>query len=239
MKRLALILMTLFLLGAVACSGTTTPSAEPAVPDTETMTDTKMDSELADTEMADSDAAESADEPMTEGQHDTMASDDMAAADDTMADDSMAEDTMAAAAAWQTVPVTNARTGETFTLGDFAGKTVFVEPMATWCSNCRQQLTNVQQARTQINSDDVVFIALSVETTISNEELAQYADNLGFDWTFAVMSPELLQALSDEFGRTITNPPSTPHFVIRPDGSVSDLVTGVESAEAIVAQTSN
>jgi cytochrome oxidase Cu insertion factor (SCO1/SenC/PrrC family) len=227
MKRLALMLMTLFLLGAVACSGATTPTAEPAVPDTATMTDTTMDSEMAD-------SAESTDESMTEGQHDTVASDDLAAAAD-----AMAEDTMAAAAAWQTVPVTNARTGETFTLGDFAGKTVFVEPMATWCSNCRQQLTNVQQARTQINSDDVVFIALSVETTISNEELAQYADNLGFDWTFAVMSPELLQALSDEFGRTITNPPSTPHFVIRPDGSVSDLVTGVKSAEAIVAQTSN
>ncbi len=109
--------------------------------------------------------------------------------------------------------------------------------MATWCSNCRQQLTNVQQARAQINSDDAVFVALSVETTISNEELAQYADNLGFDWTFAVMSPELLQALADDFGRTITNPPSTPHFVIRADGSVSDLVTGIESADAIAALT--
>jgi hypothetical protein len=33
---------------------------------------------------------------------------------------------------WLTLPLTNARTGETFTLADFAGKTVFVHPMATW-----------------------------------------------------------------------------------------------------------
>ena len=33
---------------------------------------------------------------------------------------------------WLTMPLTNARSGETFTLADFAGKTVFVHPMATW-----------------------------------------------------------------------------------------------------------
>jgi len=30
--------------------------------------------------------------------------------------------------AWQQLPITNARTGDSFTLADFAGKTVFVEP---------------------------------------------------------------------------------------------------------------
>jgi thiol-disulfide isomerase/thioredoxin len=137
-------------------------------------------------------------------------------------------------AAWQTLPLTNARTGETFTLGDFAGRTVFVEPMATWCSNCRQQLMSVQQARAGL-SDEVVFIALSVETNISDADLARYADGFGFDWTFAVMSPEILQELAATFGRTVANPPSTPHFVIRSDGSVSDLITGVKSPDDIVA----
>ena len=41
---------------------------------------------------------------------------------------------------WQTLPLTNARTGETFTFADFAGKTVFVEPMATWCTNVTTQV---------------------------------------------------------------------------------------------------
>lgn len=153
----------------------------------------------------------------------------------------MTEDPAPAAAAlapWQTVALTNARTGESFTLGDFGGKTVFVEPMATWCTNCRSQLNNVSAARTQLNSDDVVFIAISVETNLDAATLAQYADTHGFDWTFAVATPELLTELTLAFGRTITNPPSTPHFIIRPDGTVTPLVTGIETADQILQQVS-
>lgn len=138
--------------------------------------------------------------------------------------------------AWQSLALTNARTGETFTLADFAGKTVFVEPMATWCTNCRRQLGNVKDARSQLAAEDVVFVGLSVETNIDDTTLANYADEAGFDWLFAVVTPEMLQELAGEFGRTITNPPATPHFVIRPDGSVTDLVTGIEPADQIVAQ---
>lgn len=136
---------------------------------------------------------------------------------------------------WQTLPLINARTGESFTFADFAGQTVFVEPMATWCSNCRQQLENVRSAREQLG-ENVIFVALSVETNISSADLAAYADENGFEWHFAVMTPELLGELVNAFGRTISNPPSTPHFVIRPDGTVSALSTGIESASEIVAQ---
>jgi cytochrome oxidase Cu insertion factor (SCO1/SenC/PrrC family) len=246
--------MSILLLAMAACAGATTETAAPAPQTaavdtmaeeadmaageetTESMDDSPHDA-MADEDMADEDMADdnmAADESMAE---ESMTDDSMS--DDTMADDDMMADDMATLAAWQTLPLTNARTGETFTLGDYAGQTVFVEPMATWCSNCRQQLTNVQQARTQLNSDDVVFIALSVETTISDEELARYADDLGFDWTFAVMTPEVLQALAEQFGRTVSNPPSTPHFVIRADGSASELVTGIQSAEEIAALTAN
>jgi thiol-disulfide isomerase/thioredoxin len=132
--------------------------------------------------------------------------------------------------------LTDARTGQAFTLADFAGKTVFVEPMATWCSNCRQQLNNLRAAREQLAGDDVIFVALSVETNISSADLARYADEQGFDWIFAVATPELLEGLVGEFGRSITNPPATPHFLIKPDGSVSELKTGIEPADAIVQQ---
>lgn len=136
---------------------------------------------------------------------------------------------------WQTQPIVNARTGETFTFADFAGQIVFVEPMATWCTNCRQQLGNVRSAREQLG-DNVIFIALSVETNISAADLAAYADDNGFEWHFAVMTPELLAELANTFGRTISNPPSTPHFIIRADGTATPLVTGIESASQIVAQ---
>ncbi|MCU0479962.1 MAG: redoxin domain-containing protein [Anaerolineae bacterium] len=137
---------------------------------------------------------------------------------------------------WQTLPIVNARTGETFTFADFAGKTVFVEPMATWCSNCRSQLRNVSNARAQLNNENVIFVALSVEAGLANDTLSDYAQDNGFDWHFAVVTPELLTELVAIFGRTVTNPPSTPHFIIRPDGTTTALKTGIESADDIVAQ---
>ncbi len=158
-----------------------------------------------------------------------------AAVEPTIAVEPTEESSVAERPAWQSLPLTNARTGESFTLGDFAGKTVFVEPFATWCTNCRQQLTNVNQVRPSFG-EDVVFIALSVEPNIGNEALAQYATEQGFDLIFAAMSPDLLRELVALHGQTITNPPATPHFIIRADGSVTELVTGIEDPEAITLQ---
>lgn len=140
---------------------------------------------------------------------------------------------------WYTAELTNVSTGETFTLADFQGQTVFVESMATWCTNCRRQLQNVRAARESAGSSDYVFVALSLETNLSNGELAAYMEREGFDWTFAVMSADMLRAFVDQFGRSISSAPSTPHFIIRPDGSFTDLVTGIESADQLLAQLSD
>ena len=137
--------------------------------------------------------------------------------------------------AWQSVELTNATTGEMFTLGGFAGQTVYVEPMATWCSNCRTQLGNVNAAIPEAG-ENVVFVALSVEGNLADEQLAAYAEREGFDMIFAVAPTELLRGLVDTFGRTITSPPSTPHFIIRPDGTTTDLATGREAPEATLTQ---
>jgi cytochrome oxidase Cu insertion factor (SCO1/SenC/PrrC family) len=142
---------------------------------------------------------------------------------------------MAELPAWMTIELTDACTGQTFTLTDFQGKTVYVGPMATWCSNCRQQLTNVRAAKEQLNSDAFVFVALSVEVDLPRESLAAYSENEAFPWIFAVMSPEMLKAVVDHFGREASIPPSTPHFIIAPDGhTVTELITGIEAPEAIV-----
>jgi len=136
--------------------------------------------------------------------------------------------------AWLDLPLTDARTGESFSLGSFAGKTVYVEPMATWWTTCPIQLDIVRDVRAQLDADRYVFVALSVETDLASDDLARYADQKNWPWMFAVMSPELLQQLSDTYGLTIANPPSTPHFVIDPDGSASDLSTGIHPAQDII-----
>jgi len=177
--------------------------------------------EMESNEGADMDSAQSADASGSDGED--------------MAEAPAAEmDNMAARPAWQSLVLANAATGEEFTLGGFAGKTVFVEPMATWCSNCRQQLNNVSQARAALG-EEVVFVALSLETTLDPAQLAAYQNDNGFDWTFAVMSDEILQGLAAEFGRSITSAPSTPHFIIRPDGTFTELSTGIDAPDQLVA----
>ncbi len=200
---------------------------------------------MAEGDMKESDAMATSDteagDTMAEGD---MKTGDAMATDDTEAGDTMAEGDMKESdamlmvelPAWAALSLTDAHTGEPFTLADFAGKTVFVEPMATWCTNCRAQLNNVKDAKAQLGNSDVVFVALSVETTLEAAVLAAYADEHGFDWVFAVATPDLLQQLAGDFGQTIANPPATPHFIISPDGTVSELTTGIESAEAILAK---
>jgi thiol-disulfide isomerase/thioredoxin len=138
---------------------------------------------------------------------------------------------------WHYLPLTDATSGQSFTLADFAGKTVYVEPMATWCTNCRQQMSVIRdQLRAQVDPERIVFVGLSVETNLASETLASYTSTHGFDWTFAVMTPELLQDLASTFGRTVTNPPAVPHFLIGPDGTTSDLSTGHHSADRLLEQ---
>ena len=198
-----------------------------------------MDADTVDADTMDSDAddKDSMDGDTAEG--DMQKSEEMAAESESTESDAaeVAEEPAPAVErpAWQQIALTDARTGEQFTLADHADKTVFVEPFATWCGNCRRQLGNVQAAHTAAG-DDVLFVALSVEPNIANEALSGYADKEGFEYTFAAMPPEMLQELAAVYGQTIGNPPATPHFIIRPDGSTTDLVTGIEGSEQLLQQ---
>ncbi len=137
-------------------------------------------------------------------------------------------------AGWQTIALTDARTGDAFTVADFLGCTVYVETMATWCGECRHQLGNVAKAVEELDRDTFVVIAISVETDLDREDLAKYADEAEFDWLFTVATPEVLKAIVDEFGRGAIVPPSTPHVIVGPDGSYGDLRTGYTEPDEIV-----
>ncbi|GAB4548255.1 MAG: hypothetical protein OHK0023_11040 [Anaerolineae bacterium] len=149
---------------------------------------------------------------------------------------------------WMTIELMDAQTGEAFTLADFEGKTVLVEPMATWCSTCRRQLgytaqliralmedTATKGDNEEEYEDQFVFIALSVETNLAADTLARYAERFEFPLKFAVMNQDMLRALVAEFGRSAANPPSSPSFIIRADGTFTELKVGVELPEEILA----
>jgi hypothetical protein len=92
------------------------------------------------------------------------------------------------------------------------------------------------ELRPQLDPERVALVGLSVETNLDPATLAEYVDRQGFDWTFAVMTPELLKALADTYGLTVTTPPAIPHLVIGPDGTTGDLKTGLHTAEQLLSE---
>ncbi|MDP9365294.1 MAG: TlpA family protein disulfide reductase [Chloroflexota bacterium] len=142
------------------------------------------------------------------------------------------------APAWTTAELTDACSGQSFSLADFAGKTVYVEAMATWCPPCRDQLARVKEAAAQIPEEergDIVFVALSSEVDLPRESLAAYAEDNGFPFVFAVMPAEMLRAMADDLGQEIAVPPATPHLIVAADGTVGELHTGSAAPEEILA----
>ncbi|MEP6468226.1 MAG: redoxin family protein [Chloroflexota bacterium] len=127
------------------------------------------------------------------------------------------------------------RTGTTFTLGELAAeKPVLVEAMAIWCTTCLAQQREVVDAHESV---DFHSVGIDVDPNERAENLADYAEREGFDWRFAMADPQLVQLLTERYGFGVTNPPSTPTFVISAEGGVRALEFGrVRSADELAAE---
>ena len=126
------------------------------------------------------------------------------------------------------------RSGETFSLGELAAeKPVLLETMAIWCTTCLGQQREVVRAH---DLGEFHSVGIDVDPNERAPELAAYADREGFDWRFAVADRELAGLLTDRFGFEVTNPPSTPTFVIW-EGTIRALEFGqVRSAEELIQE---
>jgi hypothetical protein len=140
-----------------------------------------------------------------------------------------------AAADWRTAPLTDVRSGETFTIDGLAGKLVAIEPMAIWCSNCRIQQQEAATALAAIASDDLVYVGLDVDPNGPPAELAAYSTEEGFDWPYAVAPPSVARSLVAEFGDQVLSPPSTPLILVGPDGSIIEQHFGIRRAAELEA----
>ncbi len=137
--------------------------------------------------------------------------------------------------AWATADLVDAATGETFRIADHAGKVILVETMAIWCSNCRSQQRDVQEALSRLPADSVVFVVLDVDPNEDTASLASYREQQGFSGRYAVAGKDVARALADEFGDQFLNPPSTPMLIIGTDGTVTRTDFGHKSPNEIVA----
>jgi thiol-disulfide isomerase/thioredoxin len=130
------------------------------------------------------------------------------------------------------VELTDVRSGETFTLAELAAdEPVLLETMAIWCTTCLSQQREVVRAH---DLADFHSVGIDVDPNERAPDLADYADREGFDWRFVVADQELVRLLTERFGFEVTNPPSTPTFVVV-DGTIRALDFGrLRSAEELV-----
>lgn len=130
------------------------------------------------------------------------------------------------------ISLTDVRTGERFTLGQFAGKVVVVESMAVWCPLCTDQ-QRVMQAVLPELGPGVVYVSIDVDPNETPDLLRRYVERHGFSWRFAVAPRELAAALADAFGAQVLNPPSTPIVIIDPRGEARLTPFGHKDASAL------
>jgi peroxiredoxin len=135
---------------------------------------------------------------------------------------------------WFGISLTDAQTGETFTINDFAGEVVLLETMAMWCPNCTVQANEVRDLHKLLeNPDDVVSVSLDVDINEDEASLRGYVQDYGFEWRFAVAPLEVARALGNLYTAQYLNPPLSPMMIIDRDGKVHHLEYGLKDAETL------
>lgn len=130
---------------------------------------------------------------------------------------------------WQSTELTDVRSDETFSVSEFDGPVV-VETFAVWCPKCTKQQN---QLRGLATDDDVTVVSINVDPNEDAQKVAEHANQNGFGWNYAVAPTEMTKSLTDAFGPTVLNAPSSPVIVVCPDGSASMLESGIKSTSEI------
>lgn len=133
-------------------------------------------------------------------------------------------DRMSADPGWYEATLTDVLTDETFRIADFE-RPVLLEPFAVWCSNCQRQQEEMIDFHEAVG-DDVVSISINVDANEDAQRVREHAARHGFDWRYVVAPTAVSEALVDQFGSSIVNPPSVPMVLVCPDGLVDRLKDG-------------
>ena len=136
---------------------------------------------------------------------------------------------------WYTAELTNAKTGETFTVADLnADGPVLLETFAIWCSRCQRQQEELKTFHEQAPSD-VTTVALNVDPNEDREQVATHAEENGFDWRYAVAPSAVTESLIAQFDRSITVPPRVPMVRICPGGDATRLAGGHKPTDDLLS----
>lgn len=135
---------------------------------------------------------------------------------------------------WFSIPLTDVRTDESFTVSDFDGKVVLLEVMAMWCPNCIMQGSEVRKLHELLgNPDDLISVSLDVDLHEDEASLKEYTQEFGFDWRFAIAPLEVQRDLGNLYTAQYLNPPLSPMMIIDREGNVHHLDYGLKEAETL------
>lgn len=128
--------------------------------------------------------------------------------------------------------------GNTHTLSDYKGKTVFLNFWATWCSPCRAEMPDIQKLYEEFQQEDVVILGVAAPNLgkeQSEEGIRTFLEANGY--TYPVVMDTEAEAFQ-AYG--INSFPTT--FMIDKDGNVFGYIPGQLSEEImrdIISQTIN
>jgi thiol-disulfide isomerase/thioredoxin len=134
---------------------------------------------------------------------------------------------------WFGVEMTDVNTGKPFRIGDFSGKVVLVETMATWCPTCQGEMSQVKDLIGMYGKGDLVAVALDVDPNEDAALLKKYVDKNGFGWLVAIAPTSVGRFLSEHYDQGYLNPPLLPMLYIDKTGGVWGLPFGAKSAAQI------
>lgn len=127
--------------------------------------------------------------------------------------------------------------GNTHTLSDYKGKTVFLNFFATWCGPCKVEMPHIEELYNEhnLNNDDIVIIAVSNPGGREKDMngVKQFLKDEGY--TFPVVFDESREVFSKY---NIMSLPTT--FMINEYGKVYGYVSGAlskDQMESIIKQT--
>lgn len=126
--------------------------------------------------------------------------------------------------------------GNTHTLSDYKGKTVFLNFWATWCSPCRAEMPDIQKLYEEFQQEDVVILGVAAPNLgreKSEEGIKGFLEENGYTYPVVMdTDAEAFQAYG------INSFPTT--FMIDKDGNVFGYIPGQLSEETmrdIIRQT--
>lgn len=126
--------------------------------------------------------------------------------------------------------------GNTHTLSDYKGKTVFLNFWATWCSPCKAEMPDIQKLYEEFQQEDVVILGVAAPNLgreKSEEGIKGFLEENGYTYPVVMdTGAEAFQAYG------INSFPTT--FMIDKDGNVFGYISGQLSEETmrdIIRQT--